>query len=176
MLGPPGVMPRQKHRQRGEGEAHAVPERFLENQVVIAFVHNWNRHTLSIEPKTQASAMTAQIGKWADTAANATCEPAQNAAAQYRAGRMAEQLAHFRMGPQNGPGPVAVPHRLRLFVVGHPVENIDLEPRKHRRCTSQHSNVELRTKPFRRFCRRGDSHSDTQNREIGKDGPITHES
>ena len=34
MLGPPGVMPGKEHRQRGDGEHHAVGKCLFENQVV----------------------------------------------------------------------------------------------------------------------------------------------
>ena len=36
---------------------------------------------------------------------------------------------------QDGAGPIAMPNRFRLFVVGNSVENIDLEAGKHRRGT-----------------------------------------
>ena len=78
------------------------------------------------------------------------------------------------MGPEDCPGTIAVPNGFGLFVVGHAVENVDFETRKHGRCAAQNADVKFRTEPFRGLSigvgtwrnLRGGSHKSANPRKI----------
>ncbi len=148
MFGPPGVMAREKHRQRREREHHPVRQCAFENQIVIALVSQLKQAHVEHgagHPRRSNHRPQGQMGRRSRQRhlGSCTCQTAQ-----CRPRRIAKQLAHFGVRAQDRPAPLAMPHSLGFFIIRHTVENIDLEAGENRRRAAKHPPMKPRPKPF----------------------------